>query len=182
MTTLLDNVFPLVMGGVLLTVVLTGSWLKTGYLCLLIGAIVSALLAIGLAVLDQVVVTEREKVERTIYQIAADVELGDTQQLLTHIHPDAVETRAAAAAEMPRYKLSAVRVKRGLTVEFHLNRDPPEATVEFNVVVTGADAEGILDERQVPRFVSLRMRKDGDRWKVHDYRHADPLEGMRNRE
>jgi len=182
MTLLLDNLFPLVMGGVLLTVVLAGSWLKMGHKGLLIGAIIVALLAVGLVILDQAVVTEREQIERTIHQIAADVEREDTELLLSHIHPDAEETRRRAEAEIPHYKIKSVRVKQGLQIDLDMRHDPPQAQVEFNVVVDGSDAAGFLGERQVPRFVSVRLWKDGDRWKVRDYRHADPLEGMRNRE
>lgn len=179
MTFLLDNLFPLVVGGFLLAGALAFGWLKTGQRGLLIGAVVALLAAIGLIVADRVIETEEERIVDTIHQIAADVAKNDPRQLLSHIHPDATETRAQAESELPQYKLNSVRVKRNISVKLDLTEPPPEATVEFNVVVTGSDAGGMVGERQVPRFVRLRMRKDGDRWKVLNYRHADPLDGLR---
>lgn len=181
MTALENYILPLAIGAGILAVVLSAGWLKTGRRALLAGAVVAALGSLGLFVLDRIVITEQERIEATIHRIAAEVEGGDTQRLLQYIHPDAVETRAQAEAEMPRYAIKSVRVKRGIQVELNPKHDPPEARVSFNVVVDGGDAAGFLGERQIPRFVELRMWKDGEAWKVRDYRHADPLESLRNR-
>lgn len=182
MTTLLENPVPTMVGGLMLTIILIGSWLKTGHRSLLAVALVVVALAIGLLVAERMVLTDREQVEQTLQIIARDVESGDLERMLSHVHPEADDTRDAAAREIPQYRIKSVRIKRGVEVKLNLKHDPPEATADFNVVVEGADTVGLFGERQVPRFVSVRFWKDGDRWKVKDYRHADPLEGMRRRD
>lgn len=181
MTTLLESPFPALVGGVLLTVMLAAGWLKTGRRSLVFLAVLVALLAGGLVVVERMVVTDRELLEQTLHEIARDVERGRIETILEHFHPEAEEAKREAAAELPSYRIQSIRIKRGIEIELRPKHDPPEAQVDFNVVVTGSDAGGVIGERQVPRFVSVRFWKDGDRWRVRSYRHAEPLEGLRIR-
>lgn len=181
MSDLLDHLYPVVIGSALLAVMCAFGWLKTGYRGLAVATVVLILFSIGMVLLERLTITDREQVEQTMEQIARDVERGDLEKILSHVHPDAPETRNEAAQELPQYKIKSVRIKRGMRIEFHPRHDPPEAVAEFNVVVTGSDAGELVGESQVPRFVTVRLWKDGDLWKVRSYRHDDPLEGMRNR-
>lgn len=175
-----ENPFGIAFAGILLVTVLGGAWLQTGKRGLLIGAIAAAVAAILLLVLERTVITETERVKATVDRLARIVETGDLPSLLKQIHPDAEEIKAKVSQEFPRYKIKEVDIKSGMKVDLFKDHKPPKAIAEFNVVVVGGDASGLLSDHRVPRFVILTFYKDGEDWKIWHYEHFDPTHGMRS--
>ena len=173
-----ENPWAIAFAGILLVTALAGSWLQTGKNGLMMGAIFAGLLTGLLLFVERSVVTENERVEATIHQLAKIVEAGDLSALIAHIHPEAAEVRARASQEFPRYKIKEVRIKSGMKVEVSPNHEPPKAVAEFNVVVVGGDAVGLVVDQSVPRFVVLTFYKDGGEWKVWNYEHHEFTHGM----
>jgi hypothetical protein len=58
------------------------------------------------------------------------------------------------------------------------DQDPRQAVATFNVVVVISDRSGLLNERHIPRFVSVTLRKEDDAWRVIDYQHQPPQKGF----
>lgn len=180
MTFLYENPVAIVGCGALLTAALVAGWWKVQDSRLLTGAIVAALITIGLLALERIQVTDREQIEKVIYGIATEVEQGHMDGAVGFVHPDALETKQQALTELRLVRVSQITVKRPIRVEFASSKSPTRATAQFNVVVTGSDATGMVGDRRVPRFVEVQFSKDQGRWWVESYEHFDPLHGMRS--
>lgn len=184
MTTLLESSFHF---GMLLTflflvaLILAGMWVSTGRREPLWGAAVAIGLLPALWIVERLVVTEREAVEATLYQIAADVESNNRAAILAHIHSGAPSLKARAEAEMPNYTFTQCTINKLHRIDVNADAEPPSAVAEFNVFVSGSFKVG--NETfvgELPRYIALELRKDGDGvWRVENYAHADPLRGFR---
>ena len=178
MTWLTENPFPILLIGSLATAILAGGWLRTGSKWLLGGVIAAIALTVGLVIAERWIVTDREQVTRTLYEIAAAVERNDVEAALRHAYSGSPEVYARANAELRLYHFSEVNIKRNLQVEVFPHLDPPMATAEFNVVVVLTTRNGLLTNRRIPRYVEVTFyREDDGRWGVGGYDHFDPRRG-----
>ena len=103
---------------------------------------------------------------------------NDLPALLEHLSERNPEARQRAEAEMPRYVFTEISVKRNLEIEVREKNIPPKAIATFNVTATVSEKSGFLSNQKVARFVTLTFYKEGDRWRVGEYSHDDPLRGM----
>lgn len=166
--------------GLLLAAMLVGGWIQTGQKALLYAAGAAVVLTSLLLLAERMVETDREQVERTLHEIARDVERNDLQAVLRHIYSGAPEIRDRAASEFPNYTFKEVRITRLRKIDVVPKHLPPKAVAEFNVVVVGSDRQGLLNDQQVPRFVVVTFYQESDgRWAVADYQHYDPQEGFK---
>jgi hypothetical protein len=178
MTWLLERPLFIVALGLLTAVVLGGVWIQTGRKSVLYALFVALAMTGSLLILERSVQTDREVVESTLYSAARDVQRNDLAAVLQYIHPNAVSIRREAEAEFPRYEFREVRIKPNLEITVFPERSPPEAIARFNVVVDITDRSGFLGDSRVPRYVEVTFRQDGKRWRVVDYHHDDPREGL----
>ncbi len=179
MTQLYENSLPLLLLGAILVAGCTFGWLRTGDKRLIGGILLGLAIAIGGIFLERMVVTDGEQIERVIYAVADDVQSGRLEEAVSHLSPNAPEHRERARTELRLYKVTQIRVKRPLEIKLTPAKKPTRATVEFNVVVTGGDATGTIQNQQVPRFLIVHFIKLDGRWYADDYEHHDPLYGMR---
>ncbi len=181
MTWLLENpLLVLVLGGI--TALVFGAlWLHSGRKPALIAMLVVIAGVVSVLIAGRVIQSDRAAVRATIHRIARDVERNDVEALLRHIHSSVPGVRERAASEMPRYKFEEVKVKQNLEIEVFPQESPPRATAEFNVVVVASDRSGLINGRQVPRFVRITFLKEEDSWRLADYAHDDPREGYKRR-
>jgi hypothetical protein len=176
-----------------LTIVLLGAaalallstvWVQTGKSQVLIAmGVVGALLIAGLVV-ERMVQTDREKLEATVRDIAADVRRNDHAQLYQHIAKSAPELRARAQAEIPNYQFTECTVTKFYRVEVKSDKRPKEAEVEFMVSVSGNfNYQGFqTGDGTYLRFVRLYfVEEPNGEWKVRDYAHDDPSAAMVNK-
>lgn len=160
--------------GIITVVILGFGWVKTGRKEVLIALVAVALLCGGLLGLQRIIVTEAEKVEATLRQIAGDVERNDVKALVEHVDTRAPQIRAQVESEFPKYRFTKVDITTIREIKVDLKHIPPEAIVEFNVIVAGTDAEGLLDGQSIPRYVIVTFHKENGRWRVFNYEHFEP--------
>ena len=149
------------------------AWTQTGYRWMLHAAAGVIALTVGLLVLERLVETEPEQIERTLHQIARDVQTNDLALVLSHVYSGAPETMAMARGEFPRYELSDVDIKRNVEIQLVEGDSPPRAEVSFNVALNVKERKGGMDYGRIPRFVRVTLRKEEGQWKVARYAHED---------
>ncbi len=175
-----DSSIPLLVVGVTIAIGCGSGWVKTGMRWLLGGVVLGVLLAVAGILLDQLVETDREKLEAVIQAVVADVRAGRVEQAVSHISKDASDLRERARSELRNYKVTGITIKRPILITFEPSKGrPTRASAEFNIVVTGGDAGGLIENQQVPRYLIVRFGRDGEQWLADDYEHHDPLYGMR---
>ncbi len=179
MTWVLEQpIYILILGG--LTFAFLGyAWWQTGYRAMFHAMLAVAALTAGLLILERLVVTDVEKIEDTLDQIARDVESNDLPKILSHVYSGATETYARAQREFPNYVFKRVDIKRNVEVVFDRDAQPPQAEVTFNVVVDVEEkSTGYLP--RVARFVRVTMIFEKGQWRVAKYSHDDPQNSMLN--
>jgi hypothetical protein len=156
-------------------------WASTGRREPLWGAVAAVGLLPVLWIVERLVVTDREAVEATLHEIAADVKSNNRAAVLAHIYSGAPALRQQAALEMPNYSFTECKVNKVHRVKVSASDRPPSAEAEFNVYVSGTFTyAGQTASGDFPRYVALKLRKDTDgKWRVENYTHADPLRGAR---
>ena len=152
------------------------AWTRTGqrgWLFAMVGAVV--LMIAGLIV-DRLIVTDREAIEKTLAQIARDVQSNNLRALSRHIYSGAPELQQKAKAELPNYRFEECRITRIHQVEIDAETEPRSAIVEFNVVARGTFKHAGMELTDtVRRWVRLQMVREKDgRWTVQNYEHASP--------
>ena len=162
--------------------VLAGGWLRTGRRALAFAAIIPILLAVSVLVVQQLVVTDREKVEATLEEIARQVRNNDLDGLLRYVDPQSPDVADRARQELPRYEFDEVIIKRNLEIHVDLNHDPPKAVAEFNVTVVVSEKSGTFQNQRIPRFAIVTFYLRDGRWRLASYEHHPPQEGMRRRD
>lgn len=181
---LFESPVTIVLLGVAALGVLSTVWVQTGKSAVLaVMAAVFVALIVGLAV-ERFVETDREKLERTIRQIARDVRANDRPRLYKHIDPAATELRARAQAEIPNYEFSDCTVTKIDRVAILADKRPKEAEADFMVRVAGNFSfQGQhLGEGTHFRYIRLYFVQDKDgEWKVRDYAHEDPSAAFMNK-
>lgn len=182
MTWLGENPIPIALIGGLVTAVLAGGWFKTGERRLVYGAGAALLITFGLLALERWIVTDREQLERLILSVAGHVKAQRNDEAVRHLVPDPPEIRQRALGELKLYNVSQIAIKRPIRITLSPEEAPIAATAEFNVVVTGGDALGMIKDQRVPRFLKVRFEKIEEVWYVSDYEHHDPLYDMRRSE
>ncbi len=182
MSWLLENSMTVVVLGGITALVFGGIWLQTGRKIELYVMLAILGCCLGLFVVGKVAHSERQQVKTTLYQIASDVERNDANAVLGHLHSSMKDLRQRAAAEMPLYKFEEVKIKSNLEIELFNDESPPRAETTFNVVVIASDRSGMINSRPVPRFMRGTFLKEGDRWRISDYKHEDPREGFKKRD
>lgn len=174
MTWLLENPLPsLIVGGVV-AAILGYLWTQSGRTSLLAGAIVAVLVTIGLLILEQSIMTDREQIDATLHRLAKAAEDADLDTILKYVEVE--EARGVARGMLDHYKINRVSINH--LVIRDVRGTPPAADVEFNAFVDVKGAEGAW---RGPRFVEITMVKKDGLWKVVKFAHSDFTKGMQNR-
>ena len=172
MIKLLEESLYVLLLGVPLTGAMVFAWIRTTTTPFLGIAIALLLLTIGGVIAEVLIVTDREAITEQLEQMADDVQEGDIQKILQHIHPDSPETRSRAETQLSRYTVNATRIAKIHELTVYRDRDPAEAEIKLNAVVDIASYRG-------PIAFNVTLRLEGDRWKVLEYEILEPLAHMR---
>ncbi len=175
MTSLFETPVPALIVGLLTTSVFFGAFLKTGRRSLIAASLLAIATTIGLVLLERAVVTDRERVEQTIYDLAAAVERNDVQGALSFVHSQASKIRPHAEREFATWSFSRVVVKNNLEVELQGAPQATRAVATFNVVVVLGDRQGQIVDQHVARVVRVTLVKEEDDWRVWEYSHLNVL-------
>lgn len=154
-------------------------WLQSGKRTALLAAVIAIAMIPAAWIIAANWVTDREQIERLLYEIAAAVEANDHERAIAVIGDEKLRRRAAT--ELQNYEFTEASVQRVRRIEVIPGTFLPEAEVELTVKVTighrGLDVRGMT----IPRRLLLRLEKrstaDGSgNWVVVDYQHG-PIAG-----
>jgi len=168
-----ENPLPILIGGGVVLLVLLVLLLKSGR-----GVILTAMLGVaivmGLAVLiDRLVVTDRERVAKLVYEAAAAAQRNEIEPIIANILPSATAIRAEARRWIGQVKLSDVTITN-MRVDLDRAARPPAATAVFRVIAKGEvrDRTAVYPGDYFGVITAHFVRQD-DRWMLSDYQH-DP--------
>jgi hypothetical protein len=173
---LFESPISLGLAGIALTVVAAIVWINTGHKAALWTAAGLLLSTLGLLALERGVVTYREELTDRIAEIAADLEKNEREKVIAAIHPAAVNTIELAKNELPKYEFSEARITKIHSIEVDAESKRPRAEAEFNVFVELSLSGQVF---RGARYINVTFYRENNQWLVIDYRHADPLEAMR---
>lgn len=180
MTWLVEEPLYIAILGIITIAFLFYAWTQTGYRWMMHAMFGAIALTLGLLLLEHLVDTEAELIEKTVHQIARDCETNDIDRILPHVYSGAPVTADEAKREFGRYVVSDVDIKHNLEVRIVPNESPPLAEVSFNVGLSVRERrEGGIGHPAVRLFVELTMRKEGGQWKVATYRYQEPTASIR---
>ncbi|TWT82885.1 hypothetical protein CA13_43480 [Planctomycetes bacterium CA13] len=159
----------------LLGVLLLYGWLQTGKKPPAIVGLVFLLLIPFAWVIASHVVTDRERIEELIYEVATAVEAEDYEKVYAFIgDPEALRR---ARVELPIYDFDMAKVNSIRRITLVPSSDPLEADVDMTVKVDVSMTSGAMRHMRGPRRIILKLQKTGqDEWKVIQYQHL-PIAG-----
>ncbi|MCC7333513.1 MAG: hypothetical protein IT422_00350 [Pirellulaceae bacterium] len=163
--------------GLFVAVVAGFLWIQTGARVAWLTAVAAIVLTVVLVVVSVRVETDREKIHRTINEVAEAVEANDLKRVIGFIYANATEGMARAKQELPKYTFREARMTRLKSILVNRRSTPATAVAEFHVMVDLA-ANG--QDARLPRFVKAYFVEDHDRWLVNDYEHFDVGVGFRS--
>ena len=163
-----------IMIGILLTSFFTLMWFITrrlfflGFAGLALAAMITAVVA------GQLIDTDREQLKQNVFQVADAVQSNNVRGVVDFVSPQARNTILRIQYEMPNYDFRKCRVIGFNYVDVPEESSPLQATVDF-VVGFDVDATRTYDYNgSGTRRVTLTFEKQGDSWKIIDYRHEHP--------
>ena len=141
--------------------------LKTGrglYLTWLGGVVLLALLVI---VVERYIVTDREKVEDTLYGAAAALEANDVEAVASYLASAGEALEREVRSRMRNTEVRVARIVSDLHIDFSPLEIPPKATASFLGHVE-VKAASVPLENFLGRF-KIQLVQEGERWLVQSY-------------
>jgi hypothetical protein len=150
-----------VAAGIIVAILKTGRGL---YVIWLGGVVLLALLVI---VIDRFVVTDREKVEDTLYCAAAALEANDIEATASYLAASGEALQREVRSRMRTMEVRKARIVSDLRIEFSPLEIPPKALATFlgrvEIKATSVPLEQYLGR------VRIHLVKEGDRWLVQSF-------------
>lgn len=169
MNWLFEDPTTLIVAGVLIEALLAVAFVNTRQIKVAIAMVgVLTLVLAGLAV-EQLVVTDYEKIEAALDGTALSLRANDIPGVLARIDPQAAGMRQSAEAALGRARITDANVK-DLKVQFHRLTSPPTAEAEFIGNIKGSFQMGIdMGEGTVIRRFRIQFIRRGDDWMMTAY-------------
>lgn len=136
-----------------------------------------ALLGLLLLGIEWLVVTDREQVEGTLYDVADAIEANDVDRVIAHLEVGANETAGDARRYMGMLKVGQVKIKDNLEITIAPQTDGKLATASFNVTLIVSDTSQTFANQTFPQFLKVYFRHRDGVWRIYDYERFDPREG-----
>lgn len=135
------------------------------------------LMTIGIVTIESLIVTEKEELQETVYQLAFQVQRNDLETVVAAFDQSDQELISRVRSEMPRYDFDTCRLI-DFTSFASTGDDPDTAEIEFAVAVRLRQG-GMPEILSGQRRVRLSYQKDAaGNWKIKDYQHFDPRGGV----
>jgi hypothetical protein len=166
-----EDPLPIFIAGGIMLLVLAVLFLKHGRVSILLG-MAGVAVVMGLAALiDHLVVTDREQVANVIYDAAAAAERNDLDTCVACISPNAADVKAEARHWIGRVKFESVSIS-AMEVTLDRNARPMTATAAFRAYATGQYTDrGSPYPFRYPAHIEVKLQKDDNHWMVIDLRH-----------
>jgi len=168
MTWLVEDPLPIVLVGVAAEVVLLVLLLQTDRGRLMLGMLGVLMLTGLLLTVEWLVVTDRERVEGTLQEIATALEQQNTAGVLSHIARDAADLRGEVQSRLARHQIAEARIGSHAKITFNRLTDPPSATARFLARIKLRGGGNTPEGNFAGRFTVQLVEEDGQ-WKVAGY-------------
>jgi hypothetical protein len=172
-----NSTVPMVTGTLLVIIFLAMAFTSREKLMLQL-AIVIGLLTAATVICERLIVTDKEQVTESVYELADLVQANNMQGVLGFVSLQYPETRDEVSAEMPRYDFDNCRI---IGINYFKNetegsKDTAEICFVVSVRVRLDNSPELLFGQ---RRVTLHFEKEADgKWRVFDYSHEDPRAGI----
>ena len=177
---ILENTLLIGVVGAVLSGLLAYTGIQLAEKRVLIGAGALCFLTVVLVVISQWIETDREQLRRTMNEIAVAVQQNDHDRFFTYFHPNASSGVQHAMSEVPRYTFHQASVTSIRNIVVNDRTQPPTAITEFIAAfkVSSDNPQSYGAEFNSRRFVKVYWMKQGEKWQVLDYEHADFMQGF----
>ena len=132
-------------------------------------AVAIAIITIAVVVIESQIVTDKERIQAIVYDLSLAVENNDINGVTQFAGSN---IKARIEKEMPRYEFEVCNIMNLEPVEIN-ETAPVSSIVKFQCIARGTFLREQF-EGMVRRQVELKFKKEGDVWKVVNYRHYDP--------
>jgi hypothetical protein len=135
-----------------------------------LGGIVAVLvLTAGVLLIERLLETSREAIERTLYELANVVEANDVPATLSYLAPSAdAGIRSDVETLMPLVEIERARIMGTPIIELGPGPDPTTATAEIRgIIVARIKKSGMKGGQQDE--LTLTLVRTGDRWLIERY-------------
>ena len=138
--------------------------------------VIALFATIGVVVAERYIVTDKEQLRYTLFDLASFVANNRHDDILRHIDPD-VPAYERAKNELPNYDFKSCSIS-GINYISIGESHPPRAKIDF-VVFCDVDSVQGFPGGMGNRQVTLTFAKDlaSDMWKIVDYSHQNPYSG-----
>ncbi len=181
MNWLFNDVTPVLAVSALLEVVLIFALLRSGNKRLLFIIIGIAVVCAGCVLIESLVETEKERVEKAIEKTRQAILTNDLQQVLRTIDPDSRKLQSMADRYLSRFAVRSIKITEGPHLRFFTKTVPPYATVTLNARFDFDPSKGALAYRGGVVRVDAELRQFSGGWKWTDAKFSSPLTSTRNR-
>lgn len=153
-------------------------WLQTGKKAALVLGLIFAIFVPMAWVAASKLETDREVVERLIYEAAAAVQNNDHDGAVKVIGDP--QTQARARGELSNWNFSLAAVNKLRSIKIIQGTSPLEADVDMTVKVDVSSARGGVRNARVARRLLLKFQKTDTGWVVTDYQNLPMIGGPDN--
>jgi len=170
-----DALLPTIMGG-FLAICMFGLYFYSGEKIMLMIALVVTVLTVGIATIERMVVTDKEKAYALLYDGARAGTRNDDAYLISLIKSDQTESINKAKKLLEAITFDNVRVLGVKGFEASEGDDPQTASISFVAFGSGRYRS---NAGPFQRQVTLELEKVNDQWKVTGFDHSDPRAGTK---
>jgi hypothetical protein len=168
MTWLFEDPWPAIIVGLVAELVLFVYFRRSGRVVFL-AAMGGVLLLVGLFwLIERWVVTPREEVANTLYEMAAALEQNNVEGLMPYIATEATQIRNLARRELRNLKIEQAQVGR-LEIELNLAANPPTARTSFLGQLRFKHLREQIPYETYMDRITVDLRKQQGRWQMTDY-------------
>lgn len=169
MNWLADNALPIwVCGAIALTMAVI-VYLQTRAQGALLAVISVIAIAAALLLVERLLETPREAVERTLYELAAAVEANDVNAAAAFLATNADPAiRSDVETLMPLVKIDRARIIGSPKIEVASEPEPASATAQIRGIIVAVIKQNGMKGGQEDEL-TLELVRSGDRWLIESY-------------
>ena len=169
-----DALLPTIMGG-FLAICMFGLYFYSGEKVMLLVALVVTIFTVGIATIERMVVTDKEKAHTLLYDAARAGTRNDDAYLIGLIKSDKTDIIGRAKGLLEAITFENVRVVGVKGFESAQGDAPKTASISFVVFGSGRYHS---NAGPFQREVKLDLEMVNDQWKVTAFDHSDPRSGV----
>ena len=167
-----DAFFPACIG-ILLTIAFLGLAFSSGEKVMFKAGLAIAALTALLITTEVLIVTDREEIENSIYEMAAAMQQNDFEKVFDYLDTEELKRRAKGELRDATCHACSITAINEVTVK----QEDNTAVADF-VGFAQASNRAFPSPTPIQRRIKLYFRKAGDDWKIIDFESSDPRAGF----